>query len=418
MIVSLLLVASCLAQPAAPSAEDTAVRLQVRRLIRDLDHRELTERIAAENKLIAMGVSVLPLLPPVTPRSTAEIKERLSRVRKTLENLSAEEAARTSVVTLKGEMSLIEAMQALAQQTGNQAAGYENYDGMVTVDFEETPYWEALDKILDQLQLTLNPYGGDGDKIHVRSRPEEELPRFGQASYNGIYRIEPTRIDAVRDLRNPQISGLKVGVKIEWEPRIEPIVITQPMADLSVVTDTGEQLAAGDNTLSALVQTDIPAVELTLPLQLPPRTASRIAELKGKLHTLVPGRLETFQFSGLENARNVEQQRGGVTVTLERLQANGQLWGARVLVRFDEAANALESHRNWIFGNPAYMLDAAGERVDYAALETVRQGESEVGIEYYFDLEKGPADCTLIYQTPAAIIKREVEYSLKEIQLP
>jgi len=419
-LVAFTCLAFAQAETSPANVDDAVLRSQVRRYLRQIDHRELEMRNAAEKSLIELGPRVLTLLPAITPRTSAEFKERLGRVRKTLELAAAEAATHSSEITLQGEMTFAEAMQALEKQSGNHAAGYDNYSGTVTVNADKAPYWKVLDEVLDQVNLTADPYGGRGDAVNIRARPEDQLPRAGRASYNGVYRFEALRIDAVRDLRNPQINGLRLTMLIEWEPRVRPIGISQPLDALTITAENGDALAVdeGRRTLSALVQNEIPSTEMTIPLSLPPRSVEKIATLKGSLTTLAPGRVESFEFTGIETAKLVEQQRGGVTVTFERLSRNGQIWGARVLVRFDKAANALESHRNWIFSNPAYIIDSTGEQIDFASFETTRQAENEVGVEYYFDLENGPEDCTFVYKTPAAIVKRQIEYTLSDIPLP
>jgi hypothetical protein len=63
-------------------------------------------------------------------------------------------------------------------------------------------------------------------------------------------------------------------------------------------------------------------------------------------------------------------------------------------------------------------LSPDGEQIPYAGLEATRQEENEVGIAYLFDLPKGPAGHTFVYKTPAGIIRKPVEFELKEIELP
>jgi hypothetical protein len=89
-------------------------------------------------------------------------------------------------------------------------------------------------------------------------------------------------------------------------------------------------------------------------------------------------------------------------------------------VRFDRAANALESHRGWIYENECYLLDAKGNRKGNDGLEANLLDVNEVGVAYKFDLgEKGtPAGYKLVYRTPAAIIKIPVEFELKNIDRP
>jgi hypothetical protein len=89
-----------------------------------------------------------------------------------------------------------------------------------------------------------------------------------------------------------------------------------------------------------------------------------------------------------------------------------------MVVRFDEAANALESHRGWIYNNQAFLLDADGNKVEHAGFETTRQTLNEVGLAFKFPLDKDLAQYRFVYQSPAAIVQMPVEFELKDIALP
>ena len=134
---------------------------------------------------------------------------------------------------------------------------------------------------------------------------------------------------------------------------------------------------------------------------------------------LIPGRVETFQFDRrLDQARGMELRKAGATVVLDRVRKNGGLYQVLIRVRFDEARNALESHRGWVFQNEAFMIDAKGQRIANAGLEATRQSSEEVGVAYLFPLADGLDGCKFVYRTPAMILEMPVDYELKDIPLP
>ena len=112
-----------------------------------------------------------------------------------------------------------------------------------------------------------------------------------------------------------------VTLEAAWEPRLRIISLMQRMADVRAVDERGDPLPVADRE----AQPEVPisgeatAVKLDLPLQLPPREVRQIASLKGKLLATIPGRIETFRFSKLADAKNVQQRIAGVTVTLEQV---------------------------------------------------------------------------------------------------
>lgn len=396
------------------------LKAEVNRLVLQLDDDERSQREAAEKALVELGSQALSLLPPITPRTPAEVKERLGRVRKTLETAVAESIAKPSLVTLEGEMSLAEAMKALEQQTGNRVTGYERRSAQVKVTFDKTPYWQALDEVLDQAGLNINEFGGEASALVLTARPEGETPRTTTGVYSGVFRLEALRLEARRDLRNPAVNGMRLSLGVAWEPRVAPIALRQQVSEITVLDDRGEALSVVGNqaALNASAELGMSAVEFGLPLPLASRESKRIGSIKGRFTALVPGRVESFEFSDIANARDVEHERAGVVVTFERLRKNVDLYEVRMALRFDDAANALESHRGWVYRNEAFLTDKDGKRLENVGLQATRQGTNEVGVAYLFDLPDGPEGCKFVYKTPALVLQLPVEYELKDIELP
>lgn len=421
LMCSVCLVLQVTAQVTASDNRSTAdIKDEVHRLVRQLDDNERSQREAAEKSLVELGVEALNLLPPITPRTPAEVKERLGRVRKTLETTIAESIAQPSLVTLAGEMSLTEALQAMEQQTGNRVTGYERRSGKVKVAFDKTPYWQALDEVLDQANLNINEFGGEASSLVLTARPEGQASRTETGVYSGVFRLEALRLESRRDLRNPTVNGMRLSLGVTWEPRVAPIGLRQQLSEITVVDDRGEALSVAGNqgALNASAELGMSAIEFGIPLPLVSREAKRIALLKGRFTALIPGRVESFEFADLGTARDVEQTRAGVVVTFERLRQNVDLYELRMALRFDDAANALESHRGWVYQNEAYLTDKDGKKLENVGFQATRQETNEVGVAYLFDLPDGPEGCKFVYKTPALVLQLPVEYELKDIELP
>lgn len=425
MMATLTLIGGMLLGQAGPALGDD-LEIQVRRLVRQLDAPQLAERESAEQKLIELGPEVLALLPQDPGRTSAEVAQRVARIRQKLERTMAESAGQASSVTLQGEMTLADAAARIEAQTGNKivlrlprAGPGEEAGPKLTLDLKNVPFWQALDQILDQAGLGVYPYGEE-KAIYVVPRPGEGASRAARADASGPFRFEPVSIQAVRDLRNPGNQSLRLTLEVSWEPRLAPVSLLQRMGDLEVTDENGHPLAveAQEAVSEVNVIPDSTTVPLEIPLKLPPRNISRIARLKGTLTALLPGKVETFRFDDLENAKEVEKRVGGVTVMLERVRKNRSVWEIRILVRFDKANGALESHRNWIYDNEAYLEPPQGEPIAWATFETTRQTEDEVGVAYYFAVDGPLTGHTLVYKTPALILTKGFDYHLRDIPLP
>jgi len=412
----LSLIAAVVFGPAAAD-EAEALRLQVRRL---------ATRQAAEQGLVELGSPILELLPVPVRDTSAEVKVRLERIRKTLEAAASEAAAQPSRVTLRGPLPLSAALAELQQQTGNRIVdfrrrfGQQPADPSLTLDLDRMPFWPALDAVLDQAALTIYNFSGESGALAVVGRDPDEQSRAAQAVYQGLFRIEVLRVQAIRELRNPANDSLRLTLELSWEPRVSPILLRIPLADLRATDETGAPLAVGSQraSLEVPIESTIPAAEVQVPLELPDRRTDKIASFRGRLAALLPGRVETFEFRQLADAKKVEQTRAGVSVILDQVRKNVDVDEVRLRVRFDQARNALESHRNWIYNNEAYFIDPSGQRFEHAGMQAFRQADNEVGVAYLSDREGGLADCTFVYRTPTLLILVPVEFELQDIPLP
>lgn len=414
----------CLLAAAPGATGDAELDLQVRRLLRQLDAPQLAEREAAEQALLELGPDVLQLLPRPDEQMPAETRQRLLRIVAQLQQALAQQAAEASRITLSGQQPLSQVLAAIEKQSGNRLlderarSGAPPPDPLLNVAFQHVPFWQALDEVLDRAGLSIDPFASR-DALHLVPRPTLVAQRVGRAAYCGPLRIEPVAVVARRDLREALGNSLQLTLEVAWEPRLRPIAFKQRLADVAAADQQGRPLEVLDP--AAVLEApalNMPQLELTIPWKLPPRDAAAIATLRGRLLAIVPGRQQTFRFDNLLLARNLEQRAAGVSVVLERVVQNGRLWQVRIRVKFDEAGEALESHRGWILENEAYLEDAAGKTFSYDALETTQQTAESIGLAYGFVLDEPPETLRFVYQTPGAIIRASLEYRLEDIPLP
>lgn len=430
MIPTLILLTAiaCGQAQGAPAAGGGKLAAEVKALVGQLDGKEMGQREAAEKALVALGPEVLAHLPATTTRTAAELRNRLARVRTALVKIEAEAATRPSLVTLSGEMPASEALAEIARQTGNKLTDYRERfnqtaaDPKIKIALDKVTFWQALDTVLDEAKLTIYNYDEEKSALAYTSRGEDAAPRLNRASYSGLFRVEPVRIESARDLRGSSLHSLKLTVDAVWEPRIRPIVLEVSLAEATAKDEQGGEIEIdrSEGKLEVPIESSNTAVEVELPLVAPPRTVTKIASLKAKMAAVLLGTVETFEFADIQQAKRAEQERGGVTVIVESCRKNGDIYDVNMRVRFERAANALESHRGWIYENECYLLDAKQNRIENAGLEATLLATNEVGLSYKFDTGESPnlSGFKFVYCTPAAIIKAPVEFELKDIQLP
>ncbi len=423
-----ILLAGCLLVVAADDATSSEqLATSVRKLARRLDSPRLAERQEAEADLIKLGPAALELLPKVNSRTSAETKQRLARIRRKLQEAQAQEAASPSTVTFQSDSApLSEFLAAVEKQTGNKILdmrekfGQAQTDPKLKIDLDKAPFWQALDKVLDQAGMTVYPFAPER-AVCIVAKSEKNANRRANTVYTGPFRIEPVSIFATRELRDTGKQSMQVKLEVSWEPRLAPISLRQQLADIRAMDENGRELMVdnrGGGVIDAQVSRDETSVEMYLPMALPSRDVKKIATLDGRLDAVLPGKTATFRFDKLTQAKDVEKRVAGVTVTLENARNNKDVWEITVSIRFDEAGEALESHRDWIFNNEAYLETADGKQIKDDGIETAHQSENEVGIKYLFVLEKPIADMTFVYKTPADILSAGFNYKLKNIPLP
>jgi hypothetical protein len=424
VIATLLLAGSLLVGQTGEAAKDELAQ-QVKRLIRQLNAPEISMREDAQEQLVKLGPAVLDLLPEPTERTSAEEKQRLAQIRNKLQRAQAEASVQATHVTLTGEMLLSEALAAIQQQTGNvmidhrEKFGQQGGDPKIKLELDNVPFWRAIDVVADKAGLTVYPYA-EQDGVAFVSLQDNEVPRLKRnATYAGAFRLEALELLAKRNLKMTTDQRLQVLVELAWEPRLDPITIQQDLAEIKAVDEQGNSLplAVEEGLREASITPGELATELSLPFELPDRSVKKIGSIKGKLLALVPSRVETFRFADL-SGRSSELRKAGVVVVLDQVRKNNDVWEIRVLVRFDKASGALESHRGWIFNNEAYLESADGQRVNFDGFETTRQTDDEVGVGYVFDLERGPKGMTFVYKTPSVISVLPIEYEIKDLPLP
>jgi len=100
--------------------DEMKIAIKAAELQQQLADPSIEKRDVAEAELIKLGVIALDYLDPVTDDSPPDTIERLNRIRKALETIVVEDAAKPTQITLKGNFSVKEAIEKIAKQSGNK----------------------------------------------------------------------------------------------------------------------------------------------------------------------------------------------------------------------------------------------------------------------------------------------------------
>jgi hypothetical protein len=242
----------------------------------------------------------------------------------------------------------------------------------------------------------------------------------GSAAYAGPFRVQALEIQAQRNSRDTRAKSLKLQLEVAWEPRLNPLAVSQAAADVVGTIDTIAPLVPSypEAVFTAEVPQGTQAIDMALRFELPPRRTAMITSLRGKLRVLVPGRLARFEFADLAHAAGKTQRIDDTEVIVDDVRKNSEIWEIHMRLKLDPRNPALDRQRGWVFDNRSFLLDAQGEPIENAGFETTSEAEHEVGVAYFFDVTDGLDGLTWVYETPADIAEAQVDFELKDIELP
>ncbi len=401
---------------------------RIAELVTQLDAPQLVDRQKAEKQLLELGSPILPHLPSLDDPLSPEVRTRLARIRQTLEKVAARQYLEASSITLSGTFSLGEVLTALEKQSGNRlelsaladAEPTKKLTQPLTVRFEKLPFWVALDSVLKESQLGRYLFGPERAIVVLSPvDPGNEIPE-GAVAYQGPFRVEALRIEARRGIARPLADELIVQLQVAWEPRLAPVAMYWLVERTQAWDDISRRLAplAPGARVELMPSRSGCAVEVPLKLELPPRDSRSLSRLQGAFRFLIPGWAEKFRFSRWDLRLPQERRVADVLVRLEmarRLQEEVEI---EISVRFQQPYEALESHRTWIFDNPAFLETPDNNRLTPTGYEPTLQLPHQVGIRYRFPWKEPLDNCTFVYITPVTIVPAEFSFTLGPLPLP
>lgn len=407
----------------ASMADDTkspAMLAEVDRLVTELDAPQAGRRNAAERQLIDMGLPIAPVLPKDSDELAPDLRARLNRVRRQLKPVAKGDtvAITANDIRLGAAKTLGAALEAISRDSGLEFE-HPLDDNQAINPFESPlPFWHALDYVLDEAGLDIDYYGGDAAVVRLQPRQEGRPSRVDSAAYAGIYRLEPTIVTSRRVLRRSALSGLSVEIELAWKPGVTPIGVSLPLDRLSAKLDDGQTIKAqGDyGTIDVATGREIPTSALQFSLQLPSGSPTKLTTLAGQIRSMLPGESHRFDFP--LKTISATQTSGAVTVLLEDVRKNGELYEVRLGIEFQSAGQALESHRGFLLDNLVFVTDAAKNRQEHLGYQLYRQTATGIGISYLFDIGDNVDGATLTYETPTAVVENEINFMIEDILLP
>jgi hypothetical protein len=402
---------------------DAALHDRVVQLVDRLDAPKPEAREAALASLIKLGPRILPMLPDPATLPAGHRKDQIEKLRAALRQAEDDINPKASRVTLEGKgIRLTEALRQLQKQTGNvvsdlrERLGAEVTNPALDLEIRDKPFLEALDQIAKQAEVMTEFYTGDGS-VGITTG---ETPPKTPIQYSGPFRIALKQIGLVRDFAAGSATA-NVQLDAAWEPRLRPMLLKLKADELKILDDRGKEVKAQVEMESdeVVVRPENPVAEINLNLQSPERVAKQLKSLRVKAELTIPAGIKVFRFPSLAQ-ENVTQKQGDVSVTLQGLEVDEQVWKVNVELAYPGEGPAFESYRQGLFNNRVWLQRADGSRFEQnGGFNNTSADGGKLGFEYLFvDAPGKPSDYQLVYETPSKVITIPLEFEFKDVPLP
>ncbi|MDO4551263.1 MAG: hypothetical protein Q4C96_08445 [Planctomycetia bacterium] len=332
-------------------------------------------------------------------------------------------------------------------------------------------FWNILDRIADSVRYTTQFREMEPKIYLVPSR--SKVPRTGilpvnppevsqnpWVTYVGPFRMAPQKLTSSL-LLTEDIHSTQLQTEIAWEPRLTAIFLNVQLSKILAVNshvpsvsvkNSSSAVSSGEkNDLHELkflsrvhevpvgINTIFTNFDIPLTVTDPTdweilRTASAVT-VQGKLSAVIAGAKYPFTFTDLERKVNrmfpaETQYVASVLVTFSRLrkevkpsaqdvEKKENMLVATLRYRYHEAHGAMESHRTWVYQNPAWLESPTGQKIESTGYELLRQTTNEISLDLYFPQpNEDLKGWKLVFPRSTGIYAVEYDFQMKDIPCP
>lgn len=403
---------------AAPAEEPAAARQrEVDQRVAELSSPLRAERQRAERSLLELGPKVLELLPAPEDVENQATRVAVRQLRVKLERVAAEQSVLPSRVSFQGEATVAEIAAQISRQTGNPIDVNElpaaNQERRITVDFQELPFWECLDRFAEAADLAWNRAN---EQPELRLTRPAQVPAGSQTAYAGAFRISLASL-------TPQRGTVRADLQLQIEPRLRPLFVQFRDADFSAVAGEAALSPFSPRAVTELPMTSREPAWFSVQFKAADAQALPPLNIRGRATVHVAASPLDVRFEDLSGKRVIYQRHGGVGVTLKRSTWTAGTDGrsaltARLSIVYDTGGPEFESHRAWIYHNDVRLESPAGTTfAPDAGFSVTRQADGGVEVEYRFSNlpDRTPRDWMLVYVAPTLLIDVPIDFTFEHV---
>jgi hypothetical protein len=411
---------------------------RVEALIRQLNADTQRKREEAQRALVELGPEILPLLPdPKAGGLSAEQRRRLQAIREKLQASQLQRLfAATCVTVQKGTYSVAELLEQIRLQTGNEVLdarggqGEELLSQKVEVEWQQLPFWRALDELCAKAGLTVSSSSEPDGRLRLIEGRRKPLPTMDA----GAVRVQAQEL-ILRRLYGPSLARGQLVLTLTWEPRLtvarvrldpKSVVILDdlntPLSPFQLERSSGRRPVVMNSIEQSISLGDISCV-LPLDLQPPRAGAKAIQTVQGTVELLALSTWETATFGPLRGGFQGEKSFSDGRVAVDDVAEQEEIWRIRLRIEYkpQESVVLTESYEDWFLNNRIQLVHRMTKQEfscngGYNVLST---GEASVLLEYLFLGLPGPiSKYDLVVKFPSRPYWVPVHFSLSQLELP
>ncbi len=283
------------------------------------------------------------------------------------------------------------------------------------VNFDRTPFWEALELAADRTRTRL-VVRDSGRTVALEPRAAEREV----SAVAGAFRIVPRTITG-RLLLDSGTRLHELRLDVHWEPRMPVYRMDSNPKITRAEDDRGKAL-----TVDSGVSRHYPTGSLTdLQLRLTGlnRESKTIATLSGEFRATAAEKLLSVAFRNPTQQLPITQDVSGVKVVLESFEQIAGMWDSQFEVTYPEAHPYFESfeEQKWLRDTRVRLLGPNGKIYEADNDDVIASGRKFTAT-YRFKLpataDPTGKDWALVCETPSPLFELTVPFVLKDIPLP
>ena len=400
-------------------------------LIAQLAATSRSRREAADLALRSLGPDTLPELAAAIPAATGEAAFRLRSIRSALVDEAVLAAVEPTSLSLTAENEPLGELLArigsgagrltLVEAGGDRAES----DRRVSLRLERATYWEAIDAATKAAGCRLgyrapqNEAGGCGLVVE----PVAEDRRAAASDAAGLFRVEVADVSRFASSAAGGFEGLRVPLRVAWEPRIEPLVLRLPLRSIVAEGRAGEAFAVR-RRMAVLEATNLRGrcwSEFAITLEQPEPPLESLGMLRGTLDLVLAAAPCRFTFR-VEPAVPLPspQTLAALQVSLEAVDRSADRLVATLRAEYATPSEALASHRDWI-ARQLPVASCGGRPLRRVSVDVVRRSRRGITLQAAFRMPPQTAEdaaCEISWRLPVAILELPVDFAIRKIPLP